>query len=155
MKPEFESVSINEILALRHRVLRSGKPLSTAHFKGDTLENTFHYAAFFKIDNENLSDVKKIVGCVSFMANVHNDFDEKRAFQLRGMAVDDEYRQQHIGRQLLMYAEKQIRLKSARFIWCNVRASAIGFYTSQNYLKTGETFEIQGVGSHILMYKYI
>lgn len=152
MKLELKDVCVNQIINLRHRVLRSGRPLSSAHFKDDSSQHSFHFAAFEDLANQNNLQ-PKLIACVSFMQNTHPEFEDKATFQLRGMAVDASYRGQGIGEQLLKFAENQMLSKPARLIWCNVRVSAFHFYRKQGYLKVGKRFEIPEIGSHVLMFK--
>lgn len=144
MKPVVKQASVEEILNLRHRVLRSGRPFSTAYFTGDELDTTFHFATVYN---------SKTIGCLSLMHNAHPKFDDKNAYQLRGMAVDKNFRGQNIGQQLLKFAEHQLKLEAINFIWCNVRTSAKTFYTKQDYQQIGDIFEIPEVGPHVLMFK--
>lgn len=143
---DFKVVSADDILKLRHKVLRENKPLSTAHFEGDNLDTTFHFAALTQ---------NKIVGCVSLIPVSHEDFDELNPYQLRGMAVDPQFQGQHIGNRLLDFTSKQLLLRKINFVWCNVRTSAIEFYAKNNFIQNGEIFEISNVGPHILMFKFL
>lgn len=144
MKPVFKQVTVEQILNLRHKVLRSGRPISTASFDGDNLNSTFHFAAFYN---------SKVIGCLSLMPKSSASFNETNAYQLRGMAVDVDYRGKKIGQQLLQYAETQLKQKKVYLVWCNVRTSACMFYLKNDYGKIGEVFDIQNVGPHILMFK--
>lgn len=144
MKPELKQVSVEEILTLRHQVLRPGKPLSTARFEGDEQETTYHFAVILE---------SKIQGCVSFMLKFNPKLVQKPSYQLRGMAIDANCRGQGIGRQLLEYAENQLKLNLVQLIWCNVRISSVEFYIKNAYLQIGEQFDIPGVGPHVMMYK--
>ncbi len=146
MNLDFKKVASESILNLRHKVLRAERPFSTAHFDADHLASTHHYVCL--LDN-------KIVGCVSFMKKPHDFFKEKNAYQLRGMAVEENHRGLNIGNQLLAYGEIKMKSKNTNLIWCNVRTSAEKFYTKNYYLKVGDVFEIRDVGPHILMYKKI
>ena len=146
MKPEIKQVKVKNILNLRHQVLRIGRPILTAHFEGDSLDSTMHFAAIYK---------SKTIGCLSLMYKTNSNFKEKKAFQLRGMAVNVDYRSQSVGKQLLNYAEQQLKLKESTLIWCNVRTSAMKFYSKHGYTQFGDTFEIPDVGPHVLMFKKI
>ena len=146
MSLSFSIAEVSEIIPLRHQVLRVGKPIETANFQGDDLEDTLHFGA--KLDN-------RIVGCVSFMKVGNSNFDRMFSYQLRGMAVSNEHRGMKIGAQLIAYAENYLKSLNVDFIWCNVRESAISFYKKQNYKTFGENFVIKDIGPHIVMYKDI
>ena len=146
MKLDFKSVSSQDILKLRHEVLRKGKALATAHFEGDEAPSSQHFACFHK---------NKIVGCISFMQNSHKVLEDKNSFQLRGMAVDERFRGKGVGKQLLDYAETKMFANDTRLIWCNVRTTAEIFYSKSNYKRIGDVFDVPDVGPHVLMYKTI
>ena len=40
-------------------------------------------------------------------------------------------------------------------IWCRARLVAIDFYQSIGFLKIGPIYEIEGIGPHYTMYKYL
>ena len=46
MKVVLRRASLEEILALRHAVLRPGLPLESAAFEGDDAPDTLHFGAF-------------------------------------------------------------------------------------------------------------
>src|SRR5438034_10810915 len=69
--------ALAEILPLRHRELRPGRPLDAAAFDGDAEPATVHVGAF-------LVDPGDAVACASFMAR---DREGEPAYQLRGMAT--------------------------------------------------------------------
>lgn len=146
MTLKIKQVNAADIMNLRHRVLRPGKPLSSAHFEGDHHKESYHFAAFWDAS---------VVGCVSLMLKTHTRFNNKRAYQLRGMAVESSSRNNNVGHKLLMFSENQLKKNTVDLIWCNVRTSAINFYNKNNYLQVGDTFEIPDVGQHVLMYKYL
>ena len=73
---EVRPTTLDEILGLRHRVLRAGLPRETSLFGGDEAPTTRHLAA---MDRDGL-----VVGC----ATLHlNELNGETAWQLRGMAV--------------------------------------------------------------------
>jgi ribosomal protein S18 acetylase RimI-like enzyme len=142
----FSLTNVDEIIPLRHLVLRTGRPLETCHFKGDRDENTLHFSS--KLEGQ-------VVGCVSFMKNKHSQFEYESPYQLRGMAVSPKHRRLKIGTQLLDYAEFYLKSKQEGLIWCNVRESAIQFYQKQGYKTKGNLFAIKDIGPHVVMYKML
>jgi predicted GNAT family N-acyltransferase len=140
MSIRFSQASLEAILGLRHRILRTGLPLTTAEFDGDHDPGTLHFAA--TVGNEAIS-------CLSLYASQWNG---SRAWQLRGMATDAALQGQGIGRQLLDYAAGEaLTLQSSWPIWCNARVSAMGFYKKAGWTVESEQFEIEGVGPHVRM----
>jgi predicted GNAT family N-acyltransferase len=121
----------SELLDLRHRVLRPGKPRETAHFPGDDDGQTRHWVAV-------QSD--RVVGVVSVM----HAPSEGVLWQLRGMAVDPDLRGLGVGEQLLLQTQREV----SQPMWCNAREAVVGFYEKYGWKAVGPTFEIAGVGPH-------
>ena len=133
---------LEDIIDLRHVVLREGLPRSEAIFKGDELPTSHHFAAFAN---------GRCVGCATFHLN---EWEGKPAFQLRGMATDAQFRSGGIGTKMLQLAEET--LKSAgpiRQLWCNARTPALNFYKKQGWKQLGEEFFIPTAGPHFRMIK--
>lgn len=144
MKTKVKLCQVNDLIELRHKVLRQGKPVSTCFFKGDNDDGTFHFGAY---------EDKNIIGCVSLMKKTHPEFHQNETYQLRGMAVLSDYRQKGIGKQLLDFATDHLLKKNINLVWCNVRTSALSFYQKNHFFTKGSEFNIPDVGPHILMYK--
>ena len=128
------TASAAEVVDLRHRVLRKGRPRSTAIFDGDTSDASRHWVA---------ERGGEIVGVASVMASVCPDAPQRR-WQLRGMAVDPGQRGLGIGRALL----RQLQDEVGEPLWCNARVSAAQFYEKEGWKPISEDFEIEGIGPH-------
>jgi len=126
-------VSVDAILMLRSAVLRPGLPEEAAHFVGDDAPETGHFAAFLAERN---------VACLSLMSSLWQD---RVAWQLRGMAVQADRQGQGLGGQLLEFA---LRESEPRPVWCNARSAAIPFYQRYGFALVSEVFEVKGVGPH-------
>ena len=141
-----QKVSPAAIIGLRHKVLRPGLPIETAHFKGD--EEGRHYVLFLTDLPEN-----DPVSCLSFMLN---ECDGQPAWQLRGMATDKSLQGSGLGGALLDWSEQAILLASpVHALWCNARINAVGFYVKHGWEVVSEEFDIPGVGLHRKMTKYL
>src|SRR4051812_25338953 len=79
----------DELIDLRHRVLRAGLPRSEGIFSEDDAPTTLHAGAFAGQQN---------VGCATMMREAYKG---RAAYRLRGMAVDPEFHRLGIGRRLL------------------------------------------------------
>jgi len=131
--------SLDEILALRHAVLRPGLPSESAAFDGDDASDTHHFGAF---------DGRVAVGCLSFM---RRDRDGA-AHQLRGMATAAAMRGAGVGRALLAFAEEVLVAETRiRGLWCNARVESLGFYERMGWTVVSEVFDVPGVGPHRVM----
>jgi GNAT superfamily N-acetyltransferase len=131
-----------DIIDLRHVVLREGLPRDAAIFEGDEAPTSRHFAAFAD---------GKCVGCATFHLN---QWENKPAYQLRGMATAPEFRSGGIGTELLRLAEETLRSAGTiRQLWCNARTPALNFYKKQGWKAVGEEFFIPTAGPHFRMIK--
>jgi predicted GNAT family N-acyltransferase len=131
---------IDDILPLRHDILRAGLPRDTALFPGDELPSTLHLAA--------RDETGTIVGCLTLHLNT---FNNAPAYQLRGMAIAAPFQRHGIGRQLLHTAEAFVRQSPVRTLWCNARTPAIPFYTALGWQTVSDIFDIPTAGPHVKM----
>jgi GNAT superfamily N-acetyltransferase len=131
----------DEIIDLRHRVLRAGLPRSEAMFPGDDLPSSFHFAAVI--------GESSVIGCATFHLN---SWENAPAYQLRGMATDPPWAGRGVGKALLSFAIQSILAESTvhRF-WCNARLIAIPFYQRMGWKIASELFEIPTAGPHYRM----
>src|SRR4051794_32310091 len=83
-----------ELIDLRHEILRAGLPRESAYFKGDDEPTTIHVVA--ELDG-------KIVGCATML---QRRWEQRPAWQLRGMAVAPSLRKTGIGSKLLNEIER-------------------------------------------------
>ncbi|UNY97351.1 GNAT family N-acetyltransferase [Zhouia spongiae] len=127
-----------ETHAVRQPVLRPGRPAETCSFEGDNLGTTFHLGAFFG---------EKLVGVVTMMRA------GGYSYQLRGMAVLEEFRKKGIGEELVRRAEEHVRNGQGNLVWMNAREVALDFYKRLGYKKYGKKFNIPLIGNHYKMKK--
>jgi GNAT superfamily N-acetyltransferase len=129
--------SMPEILDLRHKVLRPGKPLESAEFPGDEQPGTLHFAAW---------DHGRMVVCLTLMRSV---WDGAKAWQLRGMATDTAAQGRGHGTALMRFAmEDAAREGWSDVFWCNARLAAVPFYERNGWRIASERFDIPLVGPH-------
>ncbi|MGB0897414.1 MAG: GNAT family N-acetyltransferase [Flavobacteriaceae bacterium] len=143
---EVKEITSVETYSIRHQVLRQGKPIETCQFEGDDLKTTIHLGLYY---------YNKLIGVASYMKVPSPLFQPSEHYQLRGMAILQQFQGKKFGNVLLEYGEKSLRAKNCDLIWCNARASAQNFYTNYDFKTTGEAFDIPEIGTHFVMYKYI
>lgn len=141
-----QKITSKDTYIVRHLVLRQGKPIETCFFNGDDLETTTHFGLF--VD-------KNIVGVVSVFQNKSNIFVAENQYQIRGMAVLNDFQQKGFGRELVLYCENYILTIKGNLIWFNARENAVNFYQKLGYTTHGNPFVIDGIGSHYVMYKML
>ncbi|HEV7302121.1 MAG TPA: GNAT family N-acetyltransferase [Tepidisphaeraceae bacterium] len=135
------TATADEIIDLRHRMLRQGLPREAAKFEIDANPHTLHAAAL-------ASDV--VVGCATFTPC---PLDTEPAWQLRGMAVDGAWQNAGLGRAVLAFMEGQLRDRSVTLLWCNARTPAVPFYQRQGWRVISDEFHIPTAGPHFRMRK--
>ena len=128
--------------AIRLKILRNGISLPV-EFNGDNNNDTVHLGAF---KNKNLIAVS------SFM-KLSNKNILGNQYQLRGMAVLDNFQGYGIGKLLLNEAINIFKKKNIDYIWCNARKAALNFYKKQGFQILGDEFQIQFIGEHFFMFK--
>jgi len=135
---------VEEIIDLRHAILRQGLPRELAHFEGDDEPTTRHVVA--EIDG-------RIVGCATILRRPWNG---QPAYQLRGMAVEEGLQGQGIGSKLLAEAERFVRDENfTRQLWCNARTPAANFYRKHGWEIASAEFHIEHAGPHVKMTKMV
>ncbi len=137
-------ITAAETFLIRHPVLRHGKPIESCSFVGDDLDSTIHFGLF---ENQNL------VGVISLFKCANNSFKEENQYQIRGMAVLEEYQKKGFGEALIKHVETYVNKEIKPIIWFNARKTAVGFYEKLGYVIIGQEFEIKDVGIHFLMIK--
>jgi predicted GNAT family N-acyltransferase len=138
---ELRRARIEELVDLRHEVLRHGLPREAAIFDGDDAPTTRHYGAF---------DRGKAVGCATLMLN---HWEGEPAWQVRGMATDARFRSRGLGAALLGMAEAELvgERSPVRLLWCNARVPAVRFYEKLGWAVRCEPFDIPTAGPHVKM----
>lgn len=145
--PEYtlKQITAKETWAVRHPVLRKGRPLEDVYMEADEKPSTFHVGMYHQ---------DTIIGVASFMEDAKDTFTGKQ-YRLRGMAVLPEYRRKGIAELVLKNGETMLKAKGCTLLWFNARLGAISFYKSLGYVTIGPEFDIPLVGPHFLMKKEV
>lgn len=138
------SISARETYPIRQVVLRKGKPLSTCKFEGDMLPTTFHFGLHYN---------NTIAGIATVLKQPNDLLSSKNAYQLRGMAILEEYQGYGFGEALIKHIENHLKQLNTPLLWCNARTSAAKFYLKHKFKQSGPEFSIPNVGPHLSMYK--
>ncbi|WP_395060706.1 GNAT family N-acetyltransferase [Flavobacterium sp.] len=139
-----KEIATQDTFLVRNLVLRPGKPVETCFFDGDNLEQTKHFGYF---------DNGKIMGVVSIYKNKNVIFKFPNQYQIRGMAILEEFQGEGCGKLLVKHCEDYLTNNGANLIWFNARETAVTFYEKLGYTKNGFPFVITDVGIHFLMFK--
>lgn len=146
MQCDIKKISAEKTHAIRHPMLRQGRPIEDCVFNGDKDPKTIHLGAF--IEN-------KLVGVLSAYQKSTSAFEVKESYQIRGVAVLTTAHRKGIGRALMANIEHQLKQRKIDLIWLNARITAVDFYTTLAYQQKGKAFEIEGIGTHYCFYKIL
>ena len=148
---EIRRAALDEIIDLRHSVLREGLPREAAVFEGDEDPTSRHYAALAG---------DEAVCCATLHLNA---WQGEPAWQLRGMATAPRFQRKGVGRELMDLIEADLRCDACRpgadaatvplLLWCNARVPALGFYQSQGWKVVSDRFQVPTAGPHHRMLK--
>ena len=138
-----KEITARETWAVRHPVLRTGRPLETCAMEGDDHPDTFHLGLF---------DQASLIGVVSFMNAAKPQFTGSQ-YQLRGMGVLAACQGKNLGALLIKAGEQKLKTLGIDVLWCNARIKALNFYLRNDFIVEGDSFEIESVGTHYLLYK--
>lgn len=141
-----QQVDVEIIRPLRSLVLRPGQPIESTDYDRDMETQTLHYA---NIVNQ------KICSIATFYPESMLKFESLLAYRLRGMATHPNYRRQGLASSMMLQAMTDIQNLGCDLLWCKARLVAIDFYESLDFIKLGPIYEIEGIGLHYTMYKYL
>lgn len=141
-------INASDTYPIRQQVLIPDHDLKKAKFEFDDDEDiSFHLGAFKD---------HKLVSVASFYYDRNTTFADQHQYQLRGMATLPEFQGQGLSSELLNMAFPIIKQNFCTLLWCNAKVTAIGYYQKVGFVIQDEKpFEIEGIGTHVLMYKKI
>lgn len=139
-------ISALDTINIRREMLRQDFPPEACHYPGDDDDLTFHLGGFVDC---------KLVSIASFFFQNNELIEEENQFQLRGMATLPDFQGQGISSQLLKTAFPIIKQNLVNVLWCNARKAATGYYETVGFEKVGDEFEVDKIGTHVLMFKRI
>jgi|GEM_PF-1069004 len=139
-----EQARLEDVIDIRHQVLREGQPRSSCYYPEDSYKNTLHFTA---------SKQGKIIGSASVYKESHPDFSLRQSWRIRGMAVLPVLQGEGIGRLLLESCINHAIKMKGDVIWCNARNNAVKFYKQSGFKIIGDEFELPDIGPHFLLAK--
>lgn len=128
---DIRSISLEETLDLRRRVLRSHMPGDPAVAPTDHDPSTWHLGAF---------EGDRLVGVVSGFAEDAPGRPGVSAERFRWMAVDPARSGRGAGRALMSHVVEEARRKGRRLLWAHGRDTALGFYSALGFHAVGDAF---------------
>ncbi len=141
-----KKITTETTFSVRNPVLRPNQPVESCHFEGDNLPTTTHFGFYQE---------EKLVGIVSVFQKSNQNWDNKKQFQIRGMAVLPDFQKKGIGELLVKHVIEFAKENQMELIWFNARKNAVPFYEKLGFHIYGTAFEIEGIGTHFIMYQTI
>ena len=146
MHYQVAQISAKETLSLRQQVLKPFLHADDCGNEGDDAPTTFHLGLY---------QAKKLITICTFLNEPHKNFAAGNPYRLRGMATAPNYQGQAFGQILLENAIAILRQKQCDLLWCNARQRAFKFYEKMGFFYQGEFFDLDRIGPHKVMYKYL
>ena len=155
--PTVRRVPAQAVRPLRTAVLRPGWTDRLATYPEDETA-AVHVAAF--LDGADAPDGVGTVYAEPPPAPLAGEVDraayaDGAAWRLRGMATSDVARGAGLGRAVLDGCFGVVRESGGRFLWCNARLVAVGFYRRMGLATAGPEFDIAGIGPHYVMWRAV
>lgn len=138
-------VQVADVVDLRARVLRAGRPRESATFEGDDDPGTVALAVF-------ADDLSGPAATTTLLVQACPWLPGMPALRLRGMATDPVARRRGLGAALVAEAIARSRTADAAVLWCHARLGAAGLYSSAGFEVAGPQFEVAGIGPHLHMH---
>jgi predicted GNAT family N-acyltransferase len=143
---EIQAVDAETVRPLRRALLRPHQRVEELVYPGDDHPETLHVAAYRH---------GHMVGVATIVPRPMPGRRERRAWQVRGMAVEHGQRGYGLGGLLLEACVAHAATHGGRLVWCHARAGSFGFYRRYGFQPDGEPFEIPGIGPHYRMFRLV
>lgn len=146
-------VSAAETRPLRSSVLRPGQAPENLIYPGDDAPLAFHAGGFVDGEIHGIATVYPEPPPDAYRGAIPEAaYEEGASFRLRGMATSAETRGTGLGRDLLVACFDHIRESGGRYLWCNARSGALGFYERMGLQTVGDEFDLPEIGPHFVMW---
>jgi len=131
MTHQVVALGIDDIMALRVRVLRQGTPITHCNYPEDNYPDVVHLG---------IVDASEVVATSTWFAKPCPERDNIASIQLKGMAVDTSRHIGGLGRVLVDAGIAHARTQGAQLVWARARDSALGFYLKCDFEIASEGF---------------
>ena len=143
---EIKRISAHQTYAVRHPVLRPGRPIEDCSFEFDDHPLSIHFC--LELDG-------KVISVLSALPIKCSSFPELNAMRIRGIATLDSFQRLGYGSELMRIAEQELKNNSVDLLWLNARIHASEFYSKLGYKPKGDLFNIDGIGIHQQFLKFL
>ena len=140
-----KEVKPEDLVQLRHEVLRPNHPIEKAQFPTDHLTDTIHLGYY--VGDE-------LVSVGSFHRETYQN-DQGLGYRVRGLATKFEHRREGYAAAIMDKALEMLKAREVEYIWGNARRSSYPFFEKYSMKYLSKEFEIEGIGLHrVMMYKF-
>ena len=144
---EVQFISSEQALDLRMRILRPNQAREACLYAEDNFETSFHLG---------ILEDGKVISNGTFMQQAQPKLPQaKYPYRLRGMATDNNQQKKGLGQKIILAAEAELKKRNCDMLWFNARVSAEGFYKKLGYTAIEDIFNIDTIGPHKIMYKWL
>lgn len=139
-----QQLTIDDIMALRVRVLRQGTPATHANYPEDNYPDVVHFGI---VEDES------VLATSTWFIKECPEAPGVVAMQLKGMAVENSLQSGGYGAQLIQAGVALATERNAEIVWARARDSALGFYEKCGFHTVGDGFidEPTGMPHHIVV----
>ena len=156
-----ERVGAEVVGALRHQVLRPGRPAAESFYGADDDPGTIHIAAFLS-NGTTISPglgtgigTDAVVAVGTAVAEAAPWDRTAAAWRVRGMATQPDRRGGGLGTRVLAALLDAATVQGAAIVWCNARVPACLLYERAGFVTRGAVFEIPVIGPHVVMWRSV
>ena len=128
MTQEVIALTLEDIMALRVKVLRKDTPVTHCNYPEDTYEDAIHLG---------VKRADRVVGTSSWFQKECPDLVGESALQLKGMAVDESLQGTGVGVQIIAAGLSLATERGVSIVWARARDSALGFYVRCGFTEIG------------------
>jgi GNAT superfamily N-acetyltransferase len=128
MTYEVIALPLEDIMALRVKVLRKDTPVTHCNYPEDTYEDVIHLG---------VKRADRVVGTSSWFQKECPDLVGESALQLKGMAVHESLQGTGVGVQIIAAGLSLATERGVSVIWARARDSALGFYLRCGFTEIG------------------
>ena len=155
-----ERVPAPVVRALRHDVLRPGRPASESVYPEDLEPTTVHVAARLAGsvsagEGTGRAEIVVAVGTALRCAPPWDPDGSAAVWRVRGMATAQEWRGRGFGAAVLDALVSAVRAEGATGVWCNARVPARRLYERAGFSVRGDVIDVPHLGPHLVMWRTV
>jgi GNAT superfamily N-acetyltransferase len=137
MTYEVIALPLEDIMALRVKVLRKDTPVTHCNYPEDAYEDVVHLGV-------RHADI--VIGTSSWFRKECPDLVGETAVQLKGMAVDESLQGSGLGALIISAGVAHALNCGANVVWARARDSALGFYLRCGFTEIGPGYVDEPTG---------